>query len=242
MKKLYFTLLFVSYGMLAQSGSLCTDPIVITSLPYTTTDNTANYADNYDPPTATAILCGTGSSGNWYLGGNDVVYSYTPTVSENISLQFPNSVGWTGLFVYASCADIGAAPYACNCSPSAGNRTINNMAVTAGQTYYIVISSWPAPQTIAYTLNVTSGALSTNEIHAVKGLKIYPNPVTNMLNLDTDATIGNVNVITVNGQRLDVQLVNGKQINVENLQNGFYILEITSVEGVKVYKNFIKGK
>lgn len=241
MKKCYFYFLFISFGILAQPGSLCTDPIVITSLPYTTTDNTANYADNYDPPTATSILCGAGSSGNYYLGGNDVVYSYTPTANGNISLQFPNSVGWTGLFVFESCAGIGSAPYACNCSSGAGNRTINNMAVTAGQTYYIVISSWPAPQTIAYTLNVTSGALSTDEIPVPKGLKIYPNPVTNILNLDTDATIANVNIITVNGQRLDVQLVNGKQINVENLQNGFYILEMTSLEGAKVYKNFIKG-
>lgn len=241
MKKLYFYFLFVPVVMLAQPGNLCTDPIVITSLPYSTSDDTANYSDNYDPPTTTPISCGSGTAGNYYLGGNDVVYSYTPVTSGNISLQFPNSVGWTGLFVFTSCDGIGLAPYACNCSSGAGNRTINNMAVNAGETYYIVISSWPSPQTVAYTLNIVDGALGTNDIQVPKGLKIFPNPVTNLLNVDTNAAIRNVSIISVNGQRLDLRLINDKQINVENLPNGFYILELTSTEGVKMHKNFIKG-
>lgn len=241
MKKIYVSLLFLSAGAFAQTGSLCTDPIVITSLPYSIADNTANYGDNYDPSTSTPISCGAGTAGNYYLGGNDVIYSYTPTVSGNISIQLPGSVGWVGLFVYLNCADIGTPPYACNCSSSAGDRTVNNMAVTAGQTYYIVISSWPAPQTIAYTLNVTNGALATNQVAAIKALKLYPNPATNILNLDTDATIKNVSIIAVNGQRLEAKWVTDKQINIESLQNGFYILEITSEEVAKVYKNFVKG-
>lgn len=241
MKKLYYSLLFVSIGAFSQPGNLCTDPIIIASVPFSVTDNTANYGDNYDPPTATPIACGSGTSGNYYLGGNDVIYSYTPTVSGNVSLQIPSSVGWVGLFVFTSCAGIGSAPYACNCSSAAGNRTINNMVVTAGETYYIVISSWPSPQTIAYTLNVTDGALGTTQIEQPKSLRLYPNPATNVLNLDTDATIKSATVITVNGQRFEARLSNSNQINVENLQNGFYILEVIAEDGAKVYKNFIKG-
>lgn len=98
----------------------------------------------------------------------------------------PSSVAWTGLFVFTSCAGIGSAPYACNCSSSAGTRAINNMPVTAGETYYIVISSWSTPQTIPYTLNITGTFLGVTEVAQQKSLKLYPNPVTTILNLDTD--------------------------------------------------------
>lgn len=241
MKKLYALFLLVTVGMYAQTGSLCTDPIIISSLPYTTTDNTANYGDNYDPPTATPIACGAGTSGNYYLGGNDVIYSYTPTANGTITIQLPSSVAWTGLFVFTSCAGIGAAPYACNCSSAAGNRTINDMAVTAGQTYYIVISSWPSPQTIAYTLNVTQTSLENNQIDYTESLVLYPNPVRNQLFLDTDFAIKNVGIISVNGQRLTAQLLDNNSINVEGLSAGFYILEMTTEEGLLLHKNFIKA-
>jgi len=241
MKKLYYSLLFVSFGIFAQTGSLCTSPIVITGLPYSTTDNTSNYGDNYDPPTSASIACGSGTAGNNYFIGNDVVYSYTAPATGTISLQMPSSVAWTGLFVFTSCAGIGSAPYACNCSSAAGTRAINNMPVTAGETYYIVISSWASPQTIPYTLNITGSALEIIEVAQPKSLKLYPNPVTNILNLEIDATVKTATVITVNGQRIDVKLSADNQINVENLQTGFYILEVTTEDGNRIHKNFIKG-
>src|SRR5690606_2775638 len=66
----------------SQVGTLCNDPIVIASLPYTTTDNTANYADNYDPDTDFWLpINGVEDEyANYYHGGNDVIYSYTPAV------------------------------------------------------------------------------------------------------------------------------------------------------------------
>jgi len=240
MKKIYLLFLFASPGIFAQSGNFCTDPIVISGLPFSTSDNTANYGDNYDPPTATPIACGAGTSGNYYLGGNDVIYSYTPASSGAVNIQIPSSVAWTGLFVFTSCADIGSPPYACSCSSAAGNRNINNMSVTAGETYYIVISSWPSPQTIAYMLNVTDATLGTGEMLQPKSLRLYPNPTGNLLNLETDITIKSATVISVNGQRFDAKLTGTKQINVESFQTGFYILEVKAEDGTSVYKNFIK--
>ena len=241
MQKLYTLFLFMTVGMYAQPGILCTDPIVITNLPYSTTDNTSNYGDNYDPPTATPISCGAGTSGNYYLGGNDVVYAYTPTANGTITIQIPSSVAWTGLFVFTSCAGIGSAPYACNCSSGTGNRTINDMSVTAGETYYIVISSWPSPQSIAYTLNVTQTNLASNEVDQTKSLSLYPNPVRHELFLETNALIKNASIINVNGQRLSAKLQDNNSINVEGLSAGFYILEMTTEEGVTLHKNFIKA-
>jgi len=157
MKKNYIWLLmlFVFSFSNAQVGTTCEDPIVIESLPFSTTDNTANYADNYDPQTVTHPVCAGGTNGNYYHGGNDVIYSFTPTADASVNFRLPSVVAWTGMFIYTDCANIGISYAACSTSAAAGNREINDFAVTAGQTYYILISTWPTPQTFAYTLNVT---------------------------------------------------------------------------------------
>ena len=240
MKKLYLFLLMIPFGVFAQVGTLCTNPIIIPSVPYSTTDNTANYADNYDPSTATPISCGAGTSGNYYLSGNDVVYSYTPVGSGTVKIELPSSVAWTGLFVYTSCASIGSAPYACNCSSSAGNRTINNMSVTAGQTYYIVISSWSAPQTIAYTLNVTVISLDVENQEFNKAVSIYPNPTDKELFFDASFEIKKSKIYNLNGQLVLALDVSNNKINVEQLSKGFYIVELENQEGITSKQKFIK--
>ena len=129
-------------------GDTCAAPIVIASLPYSTTDNTANYGDNFEgSPGATG--CGTT---NGYLNGDEVVYAYTAAVTGIISLDLTGIGEWTGMFVYDDCADIGT-----NCiGGGTGNTTtpisIPTLNVTAGTTYYVVISTWAAPQSTAYTL------------------------------------------------------------------------------------------
>lgn len=241
MKKLYLLFILASGSLYAQPGNLCNDPIVITSLPYTTSDNTANYGDNYDPPTSTPILCGSGTSGNYYLTGNDVIYSITPTISGAINIQLPGSVGWVGLFVFTNCADIGAAPYACNCSPSAGDRTINNMQVTAGQTYYIVISSWAAPQTIAYTLNITGQAfLGINDTVVNNAIAIYPNPVKNELIINTTVSIQEVVLFNLNGQQVLRKSVDFNKVSLSELPAGFYMIEMKDTNGAVYTKKVLK--
>lgn len=238
MKKLYFTLLMVSSGIFAQ-GSLCTDPIVITSLPYSVTDDTANYLDSYDPQTVTNPTCGTTNYGNQYHSGNDVIYAYTAVADGMIKAEIPSAIAWTGMFIYTDCANIGITYAACATGVSAGPRIINNFAVTAGQTYFIYISSWEAPQTVAYTLNVTEVSLGVNQFQQKKSVVVYPNPATNILQIETDFTVNSTAVYNVNGQRLEVKLTDNK-IAIDHLQSGFYILELNTNEG-KVFKNFIKS-
>ena len=230
----------IPFGVFAQVGTLCTNPIIIGSLPYTTTDDTANYADNYDPSTATPISCGAGTSGNFYLGGNDVIYSFIPAQSGTIKIELPSSVAWSGLFVYTNCSDIGGTPYACNCGSSAGNRTINNMSVTAGQTYYIVISSWPSPQTIPYTLNITVISLDNKDQKLNDVVAIYPNPTDKELFFDASFDVKKSKIYNLNGQLVSVVDVSNNKINVEQLSKGFYIVELENQEGITSKHKFIK--
>ncbi|MDX9790307.1 MAG: GEVED domain-containing protein, partial [Candidatus Kapabacteria bacterium] len=133
------------------AGEDCADPIVISSLPYLTTDDTANYTDNPNIEGSPGAGCGSTSS---YLNGNDVVYSYTSDFDGIITVKMTPTGAWSGIFAYADCADIGT-----NCiggvadSGSAERRFELN--VENGETYYFVISTWASPQTVAYTLDIT---------------------------------------------------------------------------------------
>lgn len=109
MKKYLFLISFFSIANYsAQIGTTCQNPIVINSLPYTTTDNTANYADNYNPDTNTNPPCGWNNYGNYFHSGNDVIYSYTANSNGMITIEIPSSAAkaWTGMFVYTNCSNI----------------------------------------------------------------------------------------------------------------------------------------
>jgi type IX secretion system substrate protein len=239
MKKLYFFILLVSAGMSAQ-GSLCENPIVISALPFTASDNTANYADNYSPQTTTHPTCSTTSFGNYYHSGNDVIYSYTAPTNGTIKVEMPAGIAWSGMFIYTDCANIGVSYAACATSPSAGTRTINDFPVDAGMTYFIYISSWSTPQTVAYTLNVTDTTLGVADFQHKKGVVLSPNPASAILSIETDLTITKSVIYNAAGQKTVVQFHNG-QIAVDQLPAGFYILELTTDQGDSVFKNFVKS-
>ena len=238
MKKLYITFLLASTGLFAQ-GSLCTDPIIISSLPYSVTDDTANYLDSYDPQTDTHPTCSTTTNGNYYHGGNDVIYSFTATTSTFIKVEIPTAIGWTGMFIYTDCANIGIEYAACATGTSVGPRTINNFAVVAGQTYFIFISSWPAPQTVAYSLNVTDLNLATDGFEKTKGITIYPNPASDRLFFKTNLAIKNATVYLVNGQRINLNVLDN-EASIASLQSGLYIIEMTTSNGEIVREKFVK--
>ena len=137
--------------MSTPAGSVCTDAIIVASLPFNTSGNTGNFGNDYtsDPGTS----CGTNNS---YLSGDDVVYEYTPAADGAIALQLSNiSDTFAGMFIYENCADIGntCATGVVN-ENSTTDLTINNFSVISGTTYYIVISTWVDPQTTAYDLDI----------------------------------------------------------------------------------------
>ena len=161
----------------AVPGLTCATPIIVGTLPYTTTDTTANYGDNA-PIEGSPGASGCGSTNN-YLNGNDVVYSFTPTFSGTINVAMTPTGTWSGIFAYSSCANIGVNCLAGVANSGSGIRTFD-LPVVAGSTYYFVISTWPAPQTTGYTLvinrinclqptNATVSGISSNSAQASWG-------------------------------------------------------------------------
>jgi hypothetical protein len=135
-----------------QVGDDCSAPIVVTNLPYTTTDDTANYTDNPNiEGTPGASGCG---STNGYLNGNDVVYSFTSDFDGNIFVSLDPTNTYAGIFAYASCEDIGENCIAGAVSGFTSDEVGFQLPVENGSTYYFVISTWAAPQTTPYTLEI----------------------------------------------------------------------------------------
>jgi hypothetical protein len=82
-------------------------------------------------------------------------------------------------------------------------------------------------------------ALSTTDIRKVT-LGVYPNPTKGILNIKTDSNVENVNVTSIVGQKINVQVKNS-QINMSGLPNGVYIVELMLKDGQKVSKKIIKN-
>uniref|UniRef100_UPI001358EF33 fibronectin type III domain-containing protein n=1 Tax=Flavobacterium sp. MK4S-17 TaxID=2543737 RepID=UPI001358EF33 len=130
-------------------GDTCDAPIEINTVSYFETSHTDNFDDDYSGAPGT----GCNASGS-YLNGNDVVYAYSASFTGSININLSNTGPNAGIFVYDSCDAIGT-----NCiAGGSGNATtpvnIATLAVTAGETYYIVISTSGTTQSTPYTLTI----------------------------------------------------------------------------------------
>ncbi|HLS29793.1 MAG TPA: GEVED domain-containing protein [Flavobacteriaceae bacterium] len=138
------------------SGETCDDPITIASLPFNDAGNTADYGNNYlqaDIPeqAPNGVFDGTGS--NYYITGDDVVYAYTPDSDQVINVSTTNDDDWIGLWAFTGCPFDLTVGY--HTSIGGDTREIPELPVTGGETYYFVISTWAAPQSTDYTIEIT---------------------------------------------------------------------------------------
>lgn len=69
-------------------------------------------------------------------------------------------------------------------------------------------------------------------------IKVFPNPATDVLNIDSSEEVKNVSVLSLDGKL--VSTTNGKQVDVSTLKAGVYIYEVTTVSGEKVINKFMK--
>src|SRR5690554_7006093 len=135
------------------AGQTCDDAITVTDLPYTDAGNTADYGNFYsngDVPDLApgAVTNGTGSP--FYLSGDEVVYAYTPADDEVLNISTTNDNDWIGLWAFTGCPFTSTVGY--HTATSGATRSIEGLPVTAGETYYFVISTWPSPQSTDYTI------------------------------------------------------------------------------------------
>ena len=79
-------------------------------------------------------------------------------------------------------------------------------------------------------LSTQQQTVKTNEV------KLYPNPVTDYLNIDSKDKIEAVKIYNTVGQLVAQPKVSNNKVNLTNLNTGVYNVNITTVSGTKTYK------
>lgn len=141
-------------------GATCSNPFEITSFPFIgTSDDTGNYENNINEG-----LCG-GFPGA-FIDGFDIFYTLTPATDVSIEITLASILGnGAAIHVFNDCPDV-----ATECAgftsdnfavfpPDTYNLVLEDLVLSAGTTYYIVLSSAGGGTTFSYqTLLITQNS------------------------------------------------------------------------------------
>ncbi len=81
-----------------------------------------------------------------------------------------------------------------------------------------------------------AGGVGIEEFNTIS-MTIYPNPVSSILNIETEAAIESIHIFNVNGAL--VQSETTKKFSVESLMSGVYLISVKTTDGV-ITKRFVK--
>ncbi|RDI10258.1 T9SS type A sorting domain-containing protein [Flavobacterium sp. AG291] len=105
-----------------------------------------------------------------------------------------------------------------------------------GETYYAsqTISGVESSQRLAVTVNL----ILSNEDFIFKGLRYYPNPTNNVLNIQNATDINSVSIVNALGQKIISKTINSTttQVDVSSLSKGVYFVTVNSGNASKTIK------
>jgi hypothetical protein len=127
------------------------------TLPYSVTGTTTCGAGD-DVTAGNVVPCLNAN----YLGGEDVVYSFTSSINGQIPITFSTSGSSAGITIWNGCPVSGGS---CQ-SQVVGISSFSGLYkyclnASAGVVYYLVVDSWPAPACNAYNLSIGTPVSNT---------------------------------------------------------------------------------
>ena len=169
---------------------------------------------------------------------------YSTSYTERLRVLASNDCGasWTPLWnkAGATLATV-AGTYTSNyTSPAASDFKDGEVDLTpfAGQDNVIIkfeFTSGYGNNIIVDDINITSGPLAVATVDDSK-LSIFPNPVKDVMNISYDKAINQIDVYDVNGKLVKTYTTVDNTINVSDLSDGIYMLNIKTEEGLVVRK------
>ncbi|WP_053971900.1 GEVED domain-containing protein [Mangrovimonas sp. ST2L15] len=206
-------------------GQICETAIEIVELPYLTSDDTANYFDDYEN--------GSSSCSSYYMSGDDVVYSFTPDTDDVYTITLSNlGSTWSGLHVLDGCPNTDPTCVGFAGSSNSDDRIVE-VELFAGSTYYIIVSTWASPQSTTYDLSIETESLSVQDVTMDNLFEFYPNPVSETLNIKAKQVVEKVEVYNTLGQIVLTNLPNNTNpvLNMNQLKSGTYFVKV-SINGL----------
>ncbi len=146
--------------------------------------------------------CGAGDDfsssdacGSFYMDGDDYVIEYTPAASGCMNFALTGTATWVGIFLADACPNAAGANCLASGTNSAGNPSMS-YTVTAGTTYFITISTFPAPQCTPFNISIAAcpPPPPNDNCTGAIGLTVNPN------NLCGTTTAGTVQNATTSAQ------------------------------------------
>lgn len=174
-------------------------------------------------------------------------YKYAGANSDS-AIIFIQGTKWNG----SAATVVGQGYYSVDANASTWTTVTNeaiNWAATAPDTLQIFISSsigdvlsggyTPQDNSIFEVDQLTmTGTASISEFEN-NTVSVYPNPATTVLNIDSKETVTLVNVLTTDGKVVATSTT--ANVNVEALNAGMYIYQVTTVSGKIETGNFVKN-
>ena len=118
------------------------------------------------------------------------------------------------------------------------NQLPNNTALINGRTYYGVSFSNGCRST-SFAVTITIGTLSNSDFDGNLKFNLYPNPATNLVNIELATELKSVEIYSLQGQK--VLSSNKNQVDVSSLSKGMYMVRVEDVEsGVSTQKLIVE--
>jgi len=123
-------------------------------------------------------------------------------------------------------------------APTGGNVIPSGTALVSGTTYYgsQTVTSCESPTRLAVTMTL-GGCLGTEEFVA-NVIKLYPNPVVDIVTISSTEMMTNLEVVNILGQIVFSKSVNENEttIDMSRYSSGSYIVRVLVDDKVKIFK------
>ncbi len=127
---------------------------------------------------------------------------------------------------------------------SVPNFSITTGSNVASDSYYFmynlqVLTGCESPRTEVIA-TVDANCLSTSEVKAKDTLKLYPNPFTDVVNIDRPEMVKSIQVTDASGKLIRNNIQPGSVLRLEDLSQGLYIVILEMRDGSKQSVKIIK--
>ncbi|MGV6831028.1 MAG: T9SS type A sorting domain-containing protein [bacterium] len=108
----------------------------------------------------------------------------------------------------------------------------------ANETLYIRVFEYQGDDSMSFQISAYNATLSINDQEFNTNLKYYPNPVTNILNLDAQQNVEQISVFNIAGQRVLEATPSATSVDLDmsELQTGAYFVRVQMANGSKTIK------
>ena len=166
------------------------------------------------------------NDGTWYSyvvmfdGTNTTLYrdgvQVTPTGTNSVNSHNVNTVGTTMFLGRSQASNFGQ-----------GTHRLDDLKIYSG-----ILTQ--AEITALSQSTLTNTNFTTTDFN----VKIYPNPASDIVNIETENELQSVEIYSLQGQKVLSSTLNA--INISNLASGVYMVRMQDVEGNAVMQKFVK--